>query len=56
MSEPVRPINKSDPKPKYDYKIVRPNGPWVPSHQTDVSKTWARAREQLKQAQRRAGE
>ena len=57
MFEPMLPVHRPDAKPKYDHKVVRPNGPWVPSKETDVAKTWARAREQLKkQAQPRAGE
>lgn len=31
-------------KPRFDHKVIRPNGPWVPSSETDVTKTWARAR------------
>ncbi len=54
--EPILPIERPDPKPKYDYKVIRPNGPWVHSMHTDVSKTWAKAREQFKQQARpRAG-
>ena len=25
-------------RPKFDHKIKRPNGPWIPSHQTDISR------------------
>jgi hypothetical protein len=38
---------KRPSKPKFDHKVIRPNGPWVPSEQTDVAKTWARVREHL---------
>lgn len=41
-------IKKRSLKPKFDHKVIRPNGPWVPSEQTDVSKTWARARELMR--------
>jgi hypothetical protein len=42
-------------KPKFDHKVIRPNGPWVPSNQTDVSKTFERARkreQQIRQEQK----
>jgi hypothetical protein len=35
-------------KPKFDHKVIRPNGPWVPSEQTDVAKTWARVRDLMR--------
>jgi hypothetical protein len=50
MHEPTPRAKKRPSKPKYDHKVIRPNGPWVPSEQTDVAKTWARVRghQQLK--------
>lgn len=45
MHEPTPRAKKRPAKPKYDHKVIRPNGPWVPSEQTDVAKTWARVRE-----------
>jgi hypothetical protein len=39
---------KRSSKPRFDSKVIRPNGRWVPSSETDVSRTWARARERLK--------
>ena len=47
MHQPMLPTRKRQSKPKYDHKVIRPNGPWVPSEETDVAKTWARARQQL---------
>lgn len=32
-------------KPRFDHKVIRPNGPWVPAQLTDVAKTWARFRD-----------
>lgn len=45
----LRPV-PSKPKPpaatpRFDHKVIRPNGPWVPASQTNVAETWARARE-----------
>jgi hypothetical protein len=36
-------------KPKFDHKVIRPNGPWVPSNQTDVAKTFEKIRRQQQQ-------
>jgi hypothetical protein len=47
MHEHTLRTRKRASKPKYDHKVIRPNGPWVPSEQTDVAKTWARVREHL---------
>ena len=47
MHEHMPRSRKRSPKPKFDHKVIRPNGPWVPSEQTDVAKTWARVREHL---------
>lgn len=55
MFEPILPADKVEALPKYDHKVIRPNGRVSPK-QTDVAKTWARARQQLKQqAQPRTG-
>lgn len=56
MSEPTAPMDRPEAKPKYDHKVIRPYGPFVPSKKTDVTKTWAKARERLaKKAEPRAG-
>lgn len=34
-------------KPKYDHKVKRPK-PWTPAIETDIRKTFAKARERLK--------
>ena len=47
MHQPLLRAKKRPSKPKFDHKVIRPNGPWVPSEQTDVAKTWARVREHL---------
>jgi len=31
-----------------DHKIKRPHGPWIPSHATDVRKTFERVRQEQK--------
>jgi hypothetical protein len=35
-------------RPKFDHKVIRPNGYWVPSNQTDVAKTFKKVQERLK--------
>lgn len=50
MFEPILPADKVEALPKYDHKVIRPNGRVSP-RQTDVAKTWARAREQLMRVQ-----
>ena len=37
-----------DAIPRFDHKVIRPNGPWVPADQTNVANTWARVREKQK--------
>jgi hypothetical protein len=56
MSEPTAPAHLPEATPKYDHKVIRPYGPFVPSKTTDVTKTWAKARERLaKRTEPRAG-
>ena len=31
-------------KPKFDHKVIRPNGPWIPAAATSVAKTFERIR------------
>jgi hypothetical protein len=52
MHQHTQRSKKRPSKPKYDHKVIRPNGPWVPSEQTDVAKTWARVREHLQRTAR----
>jgi hypothetical protein len=35
-------------KPKFDHRVIRPNGRWIPSHSTDIKLTIAREKERLK--------
>jgi hypothetical protein len=39
-----------------DHKIKRPNGPWTPSTETDITKAWDRARQQLEEEKRKRDE
>ena len=35
-------------RPKFDHKVIRPSGDWIPSHATDVRRTIKREQERLK--------
>jgi hypothetical protein len=43
-------------KPPMDHKVKRPYGPWVPSQDTDIRKTFERAREQDARSQQSPSE
>lgn len=43
-------------KPRFDDRVIRPNGEWVKSNETDITVNWTKARVKLEEDKKRREE